>query len=106
MLCGIANCYPLKEYLSDISNEVVTINFRDHHDYSVGDINKVRKEFDTIYAKNKIIVTTEKDAMRLRKPELKELISDLPVFYIPIKLDFHNGDNIIFENKILEYVES
>ena len=58
-----------------------------------------------MFTRNKVIFTTEKDAMRLDKSALGELIKDIPVFYIPIKFEFHNGDSIIFDDQIRKYVE-
>jgi tetraacyldisaccharide 4'-kinase len=38
---------------------------------------------------NKVIITTEKDAMRLLKTKLIEILNDLPVYYLPIEIKLH-----------------
>jgi tetraacyldisaccharide 4'-kinase len=62
------------------------------------------QKFDALSTGNKIIVTTEKDVMRLRD------IPDLPaefkhnLYYLPVKVKFlDDGDNE-FNKKILNYV--
>jgi tetraacyldisaccharide 4'-kinase len=101
---GIANSYPLKEYLGTIYSNVYDLDFPDHHAYKPRDILNVRKAFGDILSRNKIIITTEKDAMRLHSGELKEALKELPVFYLPIQVKIHKEDNVIFDALIKDYV--
>ncbi len=105
LFSGIANSYPLQEHLHGMCHELLVMDFMDHHTYTVQDLEKIRRQFDNIFSQNKVIFTTEKDAMRLGKSELYKLICKMPVFYIPIRVRFHKGDNAIFDDQILEYVE-
>jgi tetraacyldisaccharide 4'-kinase len=57
-------------------------------------------------SKEKIIVTTEKDAQRLLDVSFKELLLNLPVFYLPIKIELQKEDKNTFDQKILDYVSS
>ena len=105
LFSGIANSYPLQERLMSMCSELHVIDFKDHHTYTQKDLEKVKSNFDNMFTKNKAIFTTEKDAMRLHKSALCEVIQNIPIFYIPIKIKFHNGDNIIFDDQIRGYVE-
>lgn len=105
LLAGIANPYPLQDHLDRICDEVITLHFPDHHPYSEKDILTVRQTFLDHYSRNKIIYTTEKDAMRLRYANLLSLLDDVPIAYIPIKVVFHNGDAERFEKLVHTYVE-
>lgn len=105
LFSGIANSYPLQEKLISMCYELHVIDFKDHHTYTERDLEKIKGNFDNMFTKNKAIFTTEKDAMRLNKSVLSEAIQNIPIFYIPIKIKFHNGDNIIFDDQIREYVE-
>ncbi len=80
MFCGIANSYPLQEYLRDFCIELLVIDFPDHHVYSKKDIQLIAQTFNDVFSRNKILVTTEKDAMRLIKSEYIRDLNDLPVF--------------------------
>ena len=101
---GIANSYPLKDYLGTVFSNVYSLDFHDHHSYSTRDLLRVSRAFGNILSRNKIIVTTEKDAMRLHNEELRAILEELPVYYIPVEVKFHNEDNIIFDALIKDYV--
>lgn len=103
LVTGIANPSGLYEYLRRHTDKIEKITFPDHHEYTLRDVEKIRETFDNIANSNKIIVTTEKDAMRLRNPELEEAIRPLPFFYLPIEVMFHN-DKEKFDQTITEYV--
>ncbi len=106
MFSGIANSYPLVEHLKTMCNDLSALEFRDHHMYSLKDLEQIGRKFDDIFTKNKVIITTEKDAMRLKKKsEFQEILKKLAICYIPIEIHFHNGDNLIFDDLILEYVK-
>ncbi len=114
MLTGIANPYPLKMYLKDMCRHLISIKFSDHHKYSKRDLYRVVKKFNNVISKDKIIVTTEKDVMRIEEPNLLEIIENLPVFYMPIEIEFHKSnknDKIInlgyteFNKQIINYVK-
>lgn len=105
MFSGIANSYPLQNYLSSQYKNLVQVRFPDHHAYTRKDFIKIRENFRQILSNKKIIITTEKDAMRLKTPEMKPLFDELPIYYIPIEIKFHNEDNVIFDARIINYVE-
>lgn len=106
LFSGIANSYPLQEHLQKKCHELQVMDFMDHHKYTNQDLERIKENYDNIFSKNKIIFTTEKDAMRLDKSVMHEMIKKMPVFYIPIETRFHNGDSIIFDDQIQRYVES
>ena len=106
LLTGIANTKPLEYYLKDKIKNIVPIKYKDHHHFSTSDIGAIKNIFNTIVSANKIILTTEKDAMRLKNPEYAELIKNIPIFYIPIEIEFHNKDKDEFNEQILHYVRA
>lgn len=103
MVTGIANPSGLMEYLRRHTDKLETLIFPDHHEFSRKDIHKIQETFDNIANASKIIVTTEKDAMRLRNPEIEKSINHLPIFYIPIEVVIHQ-DEEKFNKIILDYV--
>lgn len=104
MVAGIANPYPLELKLRDRCTNLEKLNFSDHHQFTEKDIDKIIQKFDSIFAKNKIIVTTEKDMGRLRQPELFQKIKSFPICYMPIEVKIHKDDRMDFDNQIIEYV--
>ncbi len=106
LLTGIANTTPLEYYLKDKVKNIIPIKYNDHHHFTKMDIDTIQKIFNNIASANKIILTTEKDAMRLKSAEYTEAIKHLPVFYIPIEIEFHNKDKQEFNEQILHYVRA
>ena len=106
LLTGIANTKPLEFYLKDKVKNITHIKYADHHRFTKADIGSIQNIFNNIASTNKIILTTEKDAMRLKSPEYAEIIKNIPLFYIPIEIEFHNKDKSEFNEQILHYVRT
>jgi tetraacyldisaccharide 4'-kinase len=103
LVTGIANPSGLIEYLRRHTDKLETLLFPDHHEFSNKDLDKIKTAFDNIANPSKIIVTTEKDAMRLRNPDLDNSIQKLPVFFLPVQVCIHQDEDK-FNQLILNYV--
>jgi tetraacyldisaccharide 4'-kinase len=106
LLTGIANTRALEYYLKGKIKNIVPAKFPDHHPFTKTDLEKVKKLYTEMTFQNKIILTTEKDAMRLQTHEFKTILDGLPVFYIPIEVDFHDKDKNDFNERIIHYVRT
>ena len=104
LFAGIANTYPIEDHLRQHCNELIVIRFKDHHQYNEQDLHRIKQNFDDLYSQNKLLVTTEKDAMRLLQPELAEIAVQLPVYFLPIEVEIHNKYKQQFDKQILNYV--
>jgi tetraacyldisaccharide 4'-kinase len=98
---GIAFPAPLEEYLRPFCSDLSKLEFRDHHTYAEKDITMIRDTFLSLPTRRKIIITTEKDAMRLRNPEAEAVLSELPIYYLPIRFNFHTQDKEAFESAVI-----
>ena len=105
MVAGVANSYPYQEYLRGLCNELIVMDFHDHHRYTSRDLDKILREYQGIISKDKVIFTTEKDATRLDREEFASFMEELPFYYVPIRIKFHNCDEIRFDKLILDYVQ-
>lgn len=106
LMTGIANAHSLEYYLKDKVQELIPYKFRDHHEFSAADLLGLQELYSKVRNERKIILTTEKDAMRLDKPELRDLLNALPIYYVPIEIGFHDKDEEEFNSQILNYVRS
>jgi tetraacyldisaccharide 4'-kinase len=106
LFTGISNTLPLEYYLKDKVKTIVPVRFPDHHIFSMDDLATVKKIFDNIAPANKIIVTTEKDAMRLKDPAFAAILNHLPLFYMPIEIDFYDQNKEEFNEQIIHYVRT
>ena len=105
LFSGIANNLGLKNHLGRVAKEVVSSEYSDHHHFSMADLVRIGNEFRQIIASKKIIITTEKDAMRLQEERLKLVLKEYPVFYLPIEVAFH-GEKETFDEELLMYVRN
>lgn len=103
MITGIANPSPLEEYLRQSCEELVTMTFPDHHRYDEKDMENISITFENIISRNKLIITTEKDAMRLLSPRYEAWINKMPWYFVPMEVEFHGADKELFTNIILTY---
>ena len=60
LVTGIANPQHLKDLLVDNSKTYFMLHFPDHHIFTIDDWKEIKKRFDRIDTKEKIIITTEK----------------------------------------------
>jgi tetraacyldisaccharide 4'-kinase len=106
LVTGIANPTPLVDHLKKGFKNVQHISFKDHHSYNPVDVQKIVDAYHKIPGDNKIVLTTEKDAMRLMYPSLKEIYKEIPLFFISIEAWFHHDEYKNFKSGILDYVRT
>lgn len=103
LLTGIARPEPLVARVKEITPHVTHLKYPDHHSFTVKNIAKIAEVFEGIDSPAKVILTTEKDAARLRSGDLKHMVQPLPVFYWPVRVRVHEPGRVQFEERILEY---
>lgn len=104
LLTGIANPKPLLQHLRKQHELVFHHKYADHHPFTSKNISKLVADFSACAAANKVIVTTEKDAQRLKEPVLRQALSGLPVLLAPIGIGFLGGTAPEFAQLIKNYV--
>ncbi|MFV0249147.1 MAG: tetraacyldisaccharide 4'-kinase, partial [Tenacibaculum sp.] len=102
LLTGIAFTKPLLEFLKVNEIKFKHISFPDHHRFLERDIDLIQFELNSIIATKKIILTTEKDYVRLDN-SIKKLFNNL--FYLPIETVFLSKKST-FDKLIIDYVKS
>lgn len=79
LVTGIANAKPLVDYLEKQDLKFDHLNFKDHHEFSDEDISRLNEK--------ELIITTEKDYMRLKQ---YQSLSD-KLYYLPISVSINNS---------------
>jgi tetraacyldisaccharide 4'-kinase len=101
IVSGIANPFSFINILNQ--SKVETGNrliFRDHKDYTIDEIQKIRKTF---YATNShSVITTEKDAVKLLN--FSDEFDDIDIFYLKIGISFDKETE--FQNFILDKLKN
>lgn len=103
LVTGIANPEHLHQYLRSYSDDITLLKYPDHHNFVTANINQIEQKFAGIVADKKIIITTEKDSMRLKDMDLPLIIKQ-NLFYIPLKIKFLDSEGKNFDDKIVTYV--
>ena len=88
LVTGIANSSHMVNYLKDNDFNFNHLSFKDHHNYSDSDISNINN--------NEIVITTEKDYVKLYSRVTTKL------FYLPIEFLIHNEEE--FNNQILNSI--
>jgi tetraacyldisaccharide 4'-kinase len=104
LLTGIANAMPLVQHIQKSTSHIIHHNYPDHHRFSLKNIAKLATEFNACTSKNKVIITTEKDAQRLVEHDLPPAVEQLPVMVLPIGVHFLNDGQQQFDNSLINYV--
>lgn len=104
LITGIANPKSLKKYLEEHINTYHLMQYNDHHIFSIDDWKDIKKRFDGIETEKKILLTTEKDAMRLKKFESE--IDGMPFYVLPIEHKFLFNEGGIFISKVTSFIEN
>jgi len=104
LLTGIANPEPLKKLVEDYSKTYTLAQYTDHYIFTIDDLKDITGRFEAIESKEKIILTTEKDAVRLAKfaSELKEL----PVYVIPVRHHFLFEEGKLFNETVETFIKN
>ncbi|GAB3019735.1 tetraacyldisaccharide 4'-kinase [Niabella terrae] len=101
LVTGIARPESLLTYFENLHIDFQHLAFSDHHDFSQKEIGEILRVFDAVNKENKIILTTEKDAMRLGVwPQLMQL----PVFVLPIAHRFLFNHEPAVRKAVSEYL--
>jgi tetraacyldisaccharide 4'-kinase len=103
LVTGIANPKPLKTFLEERVHSYSMMHFSDHHIFTIDDWRDIQKRFDELEGEKKIILTTEKDAMRLLKFESE--LAGLPFYVIPIEHQFLFGEGTQFDSIVYNFIQ-
>ncbi|MCL4107818.1 UNVERIFIED_CONTAM: hypothetical protein GTU68_027203 [Idotea baltica] len=100
MVSAIANTDYLSHYLESLGCEIDHIQYEDHHYFTEHEISVIKDTFEKIENPNKILLSSEKDAMRLDLHQKFIISNQLPIFALPIKVEFLFGEGKIFDEAI------
>lgn len=105
-VAGIGNPRPFVRYLKSFMPRVRVNIFNDHHNYTRRDMELLHERFSTMKGVNKVLITTEKDAVRMAAnpyfpPELRS-----HAFYLPVKVEFSSHSDMLFEEAIARHLKN
>ena len=102
LVTSIADTTELIDYLNKQNLNINHLRFNDHHRYNKKNIDYILKRFDSFKSTKNIILTTEKDEVKLNY--FKEKFRKINLSIIPIEIIIEDKQN--FDNHIIRYVEN
>ena len=100
LVTGINNAQPLVNHLQKAGHSIHHLEYPDHHKYTTKDIDNILVKYNADKSTKKLILTTEKDATKLR--EFKKQFGTENVYFAPIEINLEQSKR--FEKQILDYV--
>ncbi len=104
LVTGIAKTAPLEKYIAEQAEIIHHFNYNDHHKFRASELTEIHNLFDKFANEKPLILTTEKDAMRLDTREFKALTDKYPWVYQSITVEIDNTEG--FNKEVLSYVEN
>jgi tetraacyldisaccharide 4'-kinase len=104
LLSAIARTDYLMDYIETQAASVIGMEFEDHHYFSEDDLARLNVAFLQIKSTQKLILTTEKDAMRLELHRAYLQEKQLPIFVLPVVVQFHFDDTERFNHLVKNYL--
>ncbi|TXE05569.1 tetraacyldisaccharide 4'-kinase [Algoriphagus aquimarinus] len=104
LLTGLANDQPLIEYVSGNFELVEVMSYPDHHEYSEADFDRVRSTMKQHASQNPVVVTTEKDAVKVKSNAPKGFLEEIPIFVLAIEVKFSPADELALAQLINQKV--
>jgi tetraacyldisaccharide 4'-kinase len=101
LVTGIANPKPLMNFLEK-TKEVHAMNYPDHYNFKRSDIDAIHHKFDIFAGGETLIITTEKDFMRLKSIVTPEEMVKYVWCFIPISIKIEREEE--FKALIKSYV--
>jgi len=100
LISAIANTDYLLKHLQGAVKSAQTIEFEDHHYFKEDELSDMLRRFGRLDSRNKIILTTEKDAMRLELHRDFFWKNNIPVYVLPVSVAFLGDDEQGFQAEV------
>lgn len=103
LISAIANVEYLLSYLEKKATIENIVKYEDHHYFSSIELEYFKKMYDQS-ADNTLFLTTEKDAMRLALHKEYLLENKIPIFALPIEVQFLNDEGPDFDDYVKKFL--
>ncbi len=87
--------YLLKKHWQEKGTVLKHLDFSDHYNYKLSDIRQIRQIFDSFADQNPVVITTEKDRMRLKQFANDNSLKNVPIYSCHIEVVMRNEQDFI-----------
>ncbi len=99
---GLGNNKYFRQTLKDLGVTFEFTGFSDHKNYTISDLKKIFYRFAQIYTSNKVIITTEKDLIKILELDLTQNQTK-NIYALPIEIGFLFDQQEEFNKKIYSH---
>ncbi|MFN3998441.1 tetraacyldisaccharide 4'-kinase [Algoriphagus sp.] len=100
LVSGLANDQGFVEYCSDKYRVLENVSFPDHHAYKEADVKRLLALAEKHKVQSPVLLTTEKDADKLKSLANHGFLGEIPIFVLPIEAKFDQED----KEMLLSYI--
>lgn len=106
VVVGVANPRPFLKYIRKFKAKVKIMTYADHHNFTHSDMTQIYQKFKSLKNTSKIMLTTEKDAVRMSNnpyfpPQMRACS-----YYVPINVEFVGPQDHTLESVIKQLVRT
>lgn len=105
LVTGLANAQSLTDMLDSRKMSYTHLAYADHQHYGKKQLEQIEKQFAALAGDKKLVLTTEKDFVKLREHAQWFIDKQIPLAYLPIEIGFDEHDRAIFIKMIEDYVK-
>lgn len=105
LVTGLANAQSLTDMLDRRKMSYTHLAYADHQHYGKKQLEQIEKQFAALTSEKKLVLTTEKDFVKLREHAQWFIDKQIPLAYLPIEIGFDEHDRAIFIRMIEDYVK-
>ncbi|SNR94746.1 lipid-A-disaccharide kinase [Belliella buryatensis] len=103
LVSGIANDQLFKKEVEKLYQVPFHFSYSDHHHYKVEDVKEI------VYKCNEVedsgILTTEKDAVKLKASIFRDYLAEIPIFAMPVEINMDIEDANFIKESILQIIK-
>ncbi|HRZ97167.1 MAG TPA: tetraacyldisaccharide 4'-kinase, partial [Paludibacter sp.] len=104
LVAGIVSPEQVLEKLKEFTKTINSIFYADHHNFNDKDIKQIEEKFQQLSADKKIIIVTEKDAVRIMDNSFITNELKSKIYYLPIRVKIHDNKEEEFNKILTDYV--
>ncbi len=102
LLSGLADDRPFVSYCKGRFKVLEVLTFPDHYDYGSPELEKLSRLSEKHGREKPVLLTTEKDAVKLKSLANQGFLGEIPIFVLPIEAQFESEDKQMLLSSIRE----
>jgi tetraacyldisaccharide 4'-kinase len=92
VITGIEDPAPLHEHIAGKEVSMETIQRPDHHRFGEKDLRQLKRSISRAGSRKVVVLTTEKDAARMKGSSSADRFAELPIYAVPMKVKVHGEE--------------